>query len=107
MRKKVIKRSKVTALAQINNTNSYIMLPKLSMTPKKSNLMSKQSRVQFNSIHNSTEKLDIGNNNEANVYGGDQVNKQRTLGSSASERRNILTLTNQADNNAYRDSVAY
>ena len=69
--------------------------------------MSKQSRVQFNSLHNSTEKLDIGNNTEANVYGGDQVNKKRTLGSSASERRNILTLTNQAEHEAYRDSVTF
>lgn len=39
------------------------------------------------------------------MYGVDQVNKKRSLGSSMSERRNLLTLNNQVENDAYKDSV--
>lgn len=67
--------------------------------------MSKKSKVQFNSLNTSSEKLEIGKKNEGNVYGVDQVNKKRSLGSSMSERRNLLTLNNQVENDAYKDSV--
>lgn len=41
------------------------------------------------------------------MYGGEQANKKRVLGSSMSERRNLLNINNQVENDAYRDSFEF